>query len=191
MSTLKELAVNHFLDLTPEGRENELKKIKKDARGDLLLVMAGKLDSVENDIRFHPYLRTANRRLKATKRRLKKLQNKDALPAMKMAVKNAEQRMDNALQYLEVQSMRSKEMEAELNALQADHEALRQSSYGQEGMIQELRDEIDTLARGYNVQKTCALLRSQRLPSWLSLLVSVFQKWKIRTRSKIQIQQPL
>jgi predicted nucleic acid-binding Zn-ribbon protein len=166
MSTLKELAVNHFLDLTPEGRENELKKIKKDARGDLLLVMAGKLDSVENDIRFHPYLRTANRRLKATKRRLKKLQNKDALPAMKMAVKNAEQRMDNALQYLEVQSMRSKEMEAELNALQADHEALRQSSYGQEGMIQELRDEIDTLARGYNVQKnlrTIALAETAQL----------------------------
>ena len=166
MSTPKELAVNHFLDLTPEGRENELKKIKKDARGDLLLVMAGKLDSVENDIRFHPYLRTANRRLKATKRRLKKLQNKDALPAMKMAVKNAEQRMDNALEYLEAQSKRSKELEVELTMLEDQHDLQLQENLAQQETIQELHDEIDTLARGYNAQKnlrTIALAESAQM----------------------------
>ena len=43
--TLNELAIDHFLGLTPEGRKTELNKINKGARGHMLLALADNLDS--------------------------------------------------------------------------------------------------------------------------------------------------
>ena len=163
-----------FIDATSNEREHILKGLRKDDRGELAHELAIVINASE--IRFHPYLRTAHKRMKRFKRLYEKIQKDPGKLALRSALNAAVTRMENTLEYLEQTTDRAEAAEQQVLELQADKAQFMQTYEEQMGKISELEAEIVRFEQGSLLISRLYTMKKERSALQINLAILGFME---------------
>jgi len=158
-----------FIDATGKERNSILRGLSKDDQGELAHELANVIN--ESDIRFHPYMRAAHKKIEQLKKQLKRKPDKVRLNQLTARMHEVYKALGDVKELLDVNRKRADSAERHVRSLQAREIVYQESVQALSSTRDKLTAELEAYNRGYAAVSQLYALEKSRA----NLLVELAQ----------------